>query len=141
MLFSVIDEFEADTASSKLNALEFPKNDSLLQTVLQCIETHLSDDFFGVVMLCKEIAISERQLQRKLKAITNKSPIKLISSVRMHRSKELILVGDKNIAEIAYQTGFSNPSYFSKSFKKEFGISPSSLIQKNVFQRPFFISI
>lgn len=135
MLFSVTDESDTDTDTTpnKLNALELPKNDSLLKTMLQCIDTHLSDESFGVDMLCKEIAISERQLQRKLKAITNKSPIQLISSVRLHRAKELILESNNNIAEIAYQTGFSNPSYFSKSFKKEFGITPSALLQKNIF--------
>ncbi|MCB0847432.1 MAG: helix-turn-helix transcriptional regulator, partial [Bacteroidetes bacterium] len=71
-----------------------------------------------------------RQLQRKLKAITNKSPIQLISSVRLHRAKELILGNNYNIAEISYRTGFSSPSYFSKCFKKEFGHSPSSLLEK-----------
>jgi AraC-like DNA-binding protein len=66
-------------------------------------------------------------LQRKLKAITNKAPNQLISSVRLHRAKELLLEQNDNIAEIAFKTGFSNPSYFSKCFKKEFGISPSEL--------------
>jgi AraC-like DNA-binding protein len=90
----------------------------------------LGDESFGVEKLCREIGISERQLQRKLKAMTNKSPNQLISSVRLHRAKELLLEHPENIAEIAYQMGFSSPSYFSKCFKKEFGTSPSSLLQK-----------
>jgi pimeloyl-ACP methyl ester carboxylesterase/AraC-like DNA-binding protein len=130
-LFTVIDKFETDIAPNWEQAIELPKYDSLLQAVLQCIEKHLRDDFFGVDLLCKEMAISERQLQRKLKAITNKSPIKLITSVRLHRAKELIMEGNKNISQIAYETGFSNPSYFSKSFKKEFGTTPSDLPSKN----------
>ncbi len=79
-------------------------------------------------MLCKEIGVSERQVQRKLKAITNKSPNQLICSVRLHRAKELILSQQNTIAEIAFQAGFSNPSYFSKCFKKEFAVCPSDLI-------------
>ena len=102
----------------------------ILEKVLKCIDDHLEDDTFNVEKLCKELGVSERQIQRKLKAKTNKSPIQLISSVRLHRAKELLLQNKFNIAEIAYQTGFSSPSYFSKSFKREFGTSPSSLIQE-----------
>ncbi|MEO0473877.1 MAG: helix-turn-helix transcriptional regulator, partial [Bacteroidota bacterium] len=105
------------------------KNDSFLENVLQCIDKHLSEESFGVEMLCKEIGMSERQLQRKLKAITNKSPIQLISSVRLHRAKELILNRKYNITEVSFQTGFSSPSYFSHCFKKEFGLTPSALSQ------------
>lgn len=125
-LFAVTDHLHAEGP----HRTTLPQNDSFLENVLQTIDTHLSSDIFGVEMLCKEMGISERQLQRKLKAITNKSPNQLISSVRLHRAKELLLGYQDNIAEIAFQTGFSNPSYFSKCFKKEFGLSPSALLQK-----------
>ena len=128
ILYSVEDESKLDTQLSKPLQLQLPKNDSFLESVLQNIDDHISDERFSVEVLCNELGISERQLQRKLKAITNKSPIQLISSVRLHRAKELLLESEYNIAEIAFQTGFSNPSYFSKCFKKEFGVSPSSLV-------------
>lgn len=132
ILYSVIDESKLDLQIDTTYQLQLPKNDSFLENVLQHIDDHLGDEFFSVEILCNELAISDRQLQRKLKAITNKSPIQLISSVRLHRAKELLLEGELNISEIAYQTGFSNPSYFSKSFKKEFGITPSALQQKEL---------
>lgn len=109
---------------------QLPKNDSLLENVLRSIDNHLSDEFFGLDTLCREVGISERQLQRKLKSITNKSPNQLISSVRLHRAKALLLSYKNNIAETAFQTGFSSPSYFSKCFKKEFGLRPSDLLQQ-----------
>jgi transcriptional regulator GlxA family with amidase domain len=104
------------------------RNDSFLENILQIIEQHMSNELFGVEMLCREVGLSERQLQRKLKAVTNKSPNQLITSVRLHRAKELLLKSDGNIAEIGYKTGFASPSYFSKCFKKEFGTSPSDLL-------------
>ncbi len=111
---------------------ELPPNDpplkgSILETVLQSIDNHLSNEVFGVEMLSREVGMSERQLQRKLKRITNKTPNQLINSVRLHRAKELILTGENNISEASYLTGFSSPSYFSKCFKKEFGKTPSEL--------------
>jgi pimeloyl-ACP methyl ester carboxylesterase/AraC-like DNA-binding protein len=130
MLFAVTDDLISDGYLDGFHQHQLPVNDSFLENVLEIIESHLSDELFGVEMLCREIGVSERQLQRKLKAVTNKSPIQLISSVRLHRAKELMLENRHNVAEIAYQTGFSNPSYFSKSFKKEFGKSPSTFLQE-----------
>lgn len=130
ILFRVCDEGKAEEPNNLTVTRQLPKNGNFLENVLQSIESHLDDELFGVEMLCEEIGVGERQLQRKLKAVTNKSPIQLISSVRLHRAKQLMLQSDDNVAEIAYQTGFSNPSYFSKSFKKEFGLSPTAFLQK-----------
>lgn len=106
----------------------FPKkliqNDSFVQQALKIINLNLNNQSFGVMMLGKEIGLSERQLQRKIKIIFNKAPGQLISQVRLLKAKEL-LQKDNNITEVAYQTGFTNPSYFSKLFKQAFGLSPS----------------
>ena len=105
-----------------------PHQDSFLQKVVQNINNHLSNDYYGVNILCSEIGVSERQLQRKLKAITNKSPNQLITTIRLNKAKELIKSKQNTISEIAFQTGFSSPSYFSKCFKKKFAVSPSELM-------------
>jgi AraC-like DNA-binding protein len=131
-LFMVTDRLDAHLKTDAFDLRQLPKNDTFLGIVLQSIDDHLGNEAFGVEMLCRDIGMSERQLQRKLKAITNKSPIQLISSVRLHRAKELLLASDSTVAEIAFETGFTSPSYFSKCFKKEFGISPSEVLQKEV---------
>ena len=129
-LFSVTDQSGAEVHLKTEASSYLAQNNSFLENVLQCINEHIDNPAFGVETFCKEIGISERQLQRKLKAITNKSPIQMISSVRLHRAKELMLSSEDTIAEIAFQTGFSSPSYFSKCFKKEFGLSPSQFKEK-----------
>ncbi len=132
-LCKVSDQIESEALSrSDQPATYYPKRDSLLESVLDSIDKHLDDESFGVEALCKEVGLSERQLQRKLKAITNKSPVQLISSVRMYRAKELLRNRNFNISEVAYQVGFSSPSYFSKCFKEEFGTTPSAYVQKVV---------
>lgn len=127
VLFKVAETLRPDHPKTIHNPTH-PQNNSFLEKVLQNIENHLGNDYFGVKMLCREIGVSERQLQRKLKAVIDKSPNQLISSIRLHRAKELILNQHNTIAEIAYQTGFSDPSYFSKCFKREFEVSPSDLV-------------
>lgn len=105
------------------------KHQTFLERVLKKINAHLTNEQFGVDMLCKEIGISERQLQRKLKVLTNTSPNRLILSVRLERAKQLLLSNPDSVGEIAFQAGFSNPSYFSKCFKKEFEVSPSEFVR------------
>lgn len=106
---------------------ESNKNHSFLENILQSIENHLADEQFGVETLCKEVGMGQRQLQRKLKSIANKTPNQMIRSVRLHRAKELILNKKEGVSEAAFRTGFTSLSYFAKCFKKEFGILPSLL--------------
>ncbi|WP_185154036.1 alpha/beta fold hydrolase [Fulvivirga sp. M361] len=127
-LFTVNDPNRSHSGVVDFPQHELPKKDSFFENVLQCIDEHLDNDTFNVEILSKHIGTSERRLQRKLKATTNKSPNQLISSVRLHRAKELILTNEYSISEIAFKVGFSSPSYFSEKFKKEFGISPSLLL-------------
>ncbi len=108
---------------------EIPLKGSLLENVLHSIDNHLNDEEYSVETLSREVGLSERQLQRKLKQITNKTPNQLITSVRLHRAKELLLSGKSNISEACYETGFSSPSYFSSRFKKEFGKTPSEFLE------------
>ncbi|WP_298549303.1 helix-turn-helix domain-containing protein, partial [uncultured Aquimarina sp.] len=89
-LYKVVENLKLDTLHNA-DQPRLAKHNSFLEKVLQNIYNHLSNDCFGVTTLCKEIGVSERQLQRKLKAITNKSPNQLISSVRLQYAKELLL--------------------------------------------------
>jgi pimeloyl-ACP methyl ester carboxylesterase/AraC-like DNA-binding protein len=127
LLFTVTEKPQQNLQINSIDDSGLTQDNSFLEKVIQTINTHIGNEYFGVEMLCREIGVSERQLQRKLKASTQKSPNQLISSMRLLLAKELILSTQYTVSEIAFKTGFSNPSYFSKSFKKEFSISPSDL--------------
>ncbi|MCR9248777.1 MAG: alpha/beta fold hydrolase [bacterium] len=124
-LFGVLDPDHLDAGEKDVN--ETSQKDTFLEMVLNCINKHLTNESFNVSTLCRSIGTSERQLQRKLKLTTNKTPNQLISSVRMYKAKELLRLQKYNIAEVAYQVGFTSPSYFTKKFKEEFGTSPSHI--------------
>lgn len=72
------------------------------------------------------MAMSDSQLYRKLKAISNTSTAIFIRKVRLEKAKELLNSTDLSISEIAYSTGFNDPNWFSKAFKEEFKDSPSN---------------
>lgn len=95
--------------------------------VLDVIEKNVADEDFSIEQFGKEIGMSRVQLHRKLKALTGKSASSYLRSVRLLKAKKMLEEKEGNISEIAYSTGFSSPTYFTRCFKEEFGYLPSNL--------------
>ncbi|MCO6493261.1 MAG: response regulator [Phaeodactylibacter sp.] len=106
---------------------QYEMEDAFLQKVRAVILEHLSDATFTVEGLSQSLAMSQRQLHRKLAALTGQNASALIRSMRLAKAKELLLAGEKNVSEVAYATGFDDPKYFSRVFTKEFGLPPSKV--------------
>ncbi len=100
-------------------------DERFLNRAMEIIEKHMSDPEFGVDMLGKEVGMSHSHLHRKIKALTNQSPVELIRSIRLKRAASLLRQKFGNVSEVAYETGFSSPAYFSDCFQKQFGKPPS----------------
>ena len=92
--------------------------------VTAAIEERIGDADFSVTELAEEMAMSPSQLTRKLRALVRQSPGQLIRSLRMQRAAALIGAGVGNMAEIAYQVGFSDQAHFSRTFKRCMGRTP-----------------
>jgi signal transduction histidine kinase/ligand-binding sensor domain-containing protein/DNA-binding response OmpR family regulator len=105
-------------------------DERFLQRAVDLITQHMSDTEFNLALLCKHIGLSRSQLHRKLKAIVNLSTTEFIRTIRLRRAAELLKSRFGNIAEIAYEVGFSNPAYFSNCFLKQFGILPSEYMSE-----------
>ncbi len=93
----------------------------------EVIEKHISDEEFNMEEFCSEVAMSRTQLHRKLKALTGKSATLYVRTVKLSKAKKMIEEKTGNISEIAYSLGFSNPAYFTRCFKEEFGYPPSDI--------------
>ena len=104
------------------------KEDKFIIRFREYIEQHMSDSNLGVETIGMELGLSRVQLYRKVKALTGQSPVELLRTVRLHKARRLLQDSVKNISEVAYEVGFTSPSYFTKCFKDEFGVSPSELI-------------
>lgn len=103
----------------------YQMEDAFLNKLFSVVEDHLSDSDFDVSRLCRAVNLSRSQVYRKLKALTGKSTTEVIRSYRLHKGKELLTTSNMNISEVAYKVGFTSPAYFTRCFKKEFGIAPS----------------
>jgi len=101
-----------------------------MQRLIAIVEKHLSDSNFELDALCNEMGMKHLQLYRKVKAITNLSLKQFILTLRMKTAEKLIETGKFTISEVAFDVGFSSPTYFSETFKKHFGITPTDYIKK-----------
>lgn len=113
---------EPITANTKQ---ELSTEEVFLQKVQQHIYQEMHNTHFGNDQLAQQLHISQSQLYRKLKALTGKSTAIYIRSVRLQKGRQLLENTELSIAEIAYEVGFADPNYFSRTFAKEFGFPPS----------------
>ena len=97
-----------------------------VQNVLKIIEKNVSNPDFSVEDLSRGLFMSRSAVYRKLFILTGKTPVEYIRTIRLERAARLLQKTDKTVAEIAYETGFNNPKYFSRHFKAQFGVLPST---------------
>lgn len=102
-------------------------NDQFLQKLYEVVADKMDDPNLGVVHLCRAAKLSNTQVNRKLKALTSRTPSQFIRVIRLERAMELLKTTDLNVSEIAYDVGFNDPNYFSRTFLEEFGLSPSEI--------------
>jgi AraC-like DNA-binding protein len=79
------------------------------------------------------MGVSRPQLYRKTLSLTGRSPIDLISALRMVKAMSLMKSNFGNVSEIALEVGYHNPSYFAKCFQKNFGCPPSEFMRVRGF--------
>ncbi len=101
-----------------------------LSRVNEEIEKKIDDETLRASSIAKVIGLCEMQFHRKMKKSTGLSPANYLRCYRLRKCLPLLENGTQNVSEIAYSVGFKSLEYFSRSFKKEFGFSPSSYQQK-----------
>ena len=104
--------------------------DRFLQDVIRAIKEHLGDERFSVEELAGSVGYSRSQLTRKLKAIVGKTPNRLITEMRLQEARRLLENRAGSVSEIAYLVGYTNLSYFAKTFREQFGELPSAVRQE-----------
>lgn len=102
----------------------------LLQRAINIIEKNIENSDFTVEDLGKILNISRTHLHRKLKSLTNQSTTEFINNIRFKHAIKLMSTGNYLVNEIGFRVGFNSHSYFTKAFKKKYGISPNEFMKK-----------
>ncbi len=103
----------------------------LIQKAIATVEANLNNYDFTVEMMASGLNLSRTHLHRKLKSLTNHSATEFIRDIRLKKAVELMKVGDHKVNEIGYEVGFNSHNYFTRSFKKQYGMSPSDFMKEN----------
>lgn len=100
-------------------------DDQFLESVRCVVEKHLSEEHFTVDYLAAEVAMSARNLQRRLRSVIHLSPAGYVRLMRLKRAAQLLRSGKRSVARVAADVGYSDAAHFSKLFRQAFGIGPA----------------
>lgn len=106
-------------------------DEKLLSKVTAIIEKNIDDSDFSVQRLAEETDTGAKQLYRKIKQMTGYTPVEYIRTIRIKKAALLLQQKKFTVAEVMYMVGYSNPSYFSKCFQAEFGVTPKAYMDRN----------
>ena len=111
---------------SAANAPGAPKEDAFILQLKSIFEDRMHDPQFDLSALSEVLNITSAQLRRKVKALTGKPLAIYLRSLRLQKARQILLSSDLSVKEVAYDVGFSDPSYFSRSYLQEYGVRPSA---------------
>jgi len=103
------------------------QDEALLNRLTEVVLNNLAHEKFSIEDLAREIGVSRSQLHRKLKQLTDKSASQFIRAIRLNEAVKKLQQDESSTSEIAYQVGFSSPTYFHRCFQKAFGVSPGAV--------------
>lgn len=115
----------------RINPLDIKSNDDqFIERLMTLINKNIDNSKFSIEALSKEVGISRTQLHRKLKEITGITTSDFIRNVRLKQAAKLLVEKKVNISQVAYATGFSNPTIFAVAFKKFYGCTPTEYAER-----------
>lgn len=109
------------------------KDQQFINKLMQLIERYYPEPKLNLAFMASEMAYSDRQLQRKIKALINQNPMDVLREFRLKKASSLLKEGNP-VSVIADQCGFSSVSYFSSCFKAQYGMSPKQYRQSVVLK-------
>ena len=128
---NMVREFFASSPLVHIKSMAHSKADErFLETLNETICKNMEDTDLDVEKLAKIMNMSRITLYRKIKAISNLTPVELINITRLKKAAELLAEGDNKIYEISYMAGFSSQSNFSRNFLKQFKMTPTEYMHR-----------
>lgn len=129
-------DFNNDPAASAATLCDNETDRLFMEKLDHCIEQQLSDSSLSVDSLAADLSIGRSLFYQKVKAISGLTPNDYLRTYRLKKAALLIRNGDMRINEVCYHVGFSSPSYFTKRFSAQFGVSPLEYARQEATASP-----
>jgi len=119
-----------------------PLDYAFLMNAKKTVRINIDKEYYSIEEFAKDLSMSYSTLCKKMRGVAGVSPTEFIVNTKLEMSLSLLAQGKLSIKEVAYTTGFNDPKYFSRRFKKEFGLTPRdyrlSISHKPSYQWEFF---
>lgn len=126
------DQEQAESPDKASPSLPESPDEAFLRKFTTLIERVYAEPEYNVERLSSEMGISRGHLYRKVSELTGMSPVEYLGLFRLRKAKELLETTSLTINQVAYETGFSSPAYFTKRFREQFGRTPSDVRRPNL---------
>lgn len=123
-----VEQKSDETSNADIDMLSIADKNFLANFYAQ-LDEHLADENYGIDEMGKALGIGEAKLYAKVKTLTGQTPKAFFVTYRMNKAMELLKSGQYTVSEVGYMVGSTSPAVFSRSFKHQFGISPSAIEQ------------
>ena len=135
MLLSILSENRNPEKGGKLAIVPeeiviTDKDEQLIKKIMAWLEENISNADLTVDQLAVHVGMGRTSMYNKIKGLTGKSPVEIIQEFRMKKAAYYLQSGQFSVSETSYKVGFSDPGYFSRSFKKHHGISPADYMKQ-----------
>lgn len=125
----IIERFKQAEEMNVTQITNNPRDEKFMKELVDLIMKNIAQEEFGVTEITAEMHISRSLLHTKLKSLTGCSITQFIRTIRMKEAR-IHLQNGMNVSETSYAVGMSDPNYFTKCFKKEFGITPTEFLKQ-----------
>ena len=122
-------DFKLSPYSQIKKNIKNPADEAFINSIIQIVEKSLSKPDFKIDDIAEELKLNRRQLSNKIKDTTGYTVNEFIKTIRLNKAAELLITTDQTISEIAFRLGYSVPSNFTRSFTRQFGMSPSDFVE------------
>jgi YesN/AraC family two-component response regulator len=115
-----------DIKSSELQIT--PLDVKFMEKAIKIVEANIASPSFSIQDLGMELGISRAYVFKKILALSGKTPLEFIRTIRLQHAAQLLERSQLSVREVAYKVGFNTPKYFTKYFKEQYGVLPSDYI-------------
>jgi AraC-like DNA-binding protein len=124
------DETE-DVTEEEVPVVDNTEDDQLMKSIIAYMENYLSNSDLTIDDIAQAVAMSRTSLHRKMKQLMGTSPMEFLREARIRKAAKMLVTTTKNVSEIAYLCGFSDPKYFSKCFRQTLDDTPTEYRQRH----------
>ncbi len=126
------DKYASNVFAESRELARTQKDKEFLEHFMELVDENIDNNDFSINHICREMSIGRTNLYKKIRSLTGQSMGEFIRGLRLKKAAKILISEDVSISEVLYRVGINSNSYFTKSFKAQFGMTPTEFIQQNV---------